>query len=133
MKDSNHQDRRKYQRIPLEIPLRISFPDAEPRQQTHLEARSINICMNGLYCSMSRYVPLFDRILITLVTSAHNGSPAHVLSQIEGTVVRVEPEQEIPEKKDYKVAIYFQELSEHQHSALHQLLESHAPIRSEMS
>ena len=130
MKDFKHQDRRKCQRIPLEIPLRLSFPDEET--QKHLEARSINICMNGLYCSVSRYVPLFDRILITLVAPGQNGSHAHVISQIEGTVVRVEPEQELPKRKEYKIAMYFQALSKQQHSALHQLLESHAAIRSEM-
>lgn len=130
MKDFSHQDRRKCQRISLEIPLRISFPGTE--MQEHLEARSIDICMNGLYCSLTRYVPLFDRILITLVAPGHNGSRAHVISQLEGTVVRVEPEQEIPKRKDYKIAMYFQELSEQQHSALQQLLASHAPIRSEI-
>lgn len=131
MKDFDCQNRRKHQRISLEIPLQLSFPDKE--DQKHLEARSINICMNGLYCSVSRYVPLFDRILITLVEPGHEGSRPHVLSQIEGTVVRVEPEQKAPTRQAYKIAMYFQKLSERQHLALQQLLEAHTPIRSEMS
>ncbi len=131
MKDFNHQDRRKCQRISLEIPLRISFPDAKPHK--HLEAHSIDICMNGIYCSINHHVPLFDKILITLVAPSHNGSPPHVISQIEGIVVRVEPEQETPEREDYKIAMYFQELSKHQYSTLQQLFAAHTEIRSEMS
>lgn len=86
--------------------------------------------MNGLYCTVNRYVPTFDKFLVTFISDEHYEIPAHVISQIEGVVVRVEPEQEEAMRNAYNIALFFQELSEQQQNALHSLLSSHAEITS---
>jgi hypothetical protein len=86
--------------------------------------------MNGLYCTVNRYVSTFDKFLVTFISNEHHEIPAHVISQIEGVVVRVEPEQEEAMRKTYRIALFFQELSEQQQNALHSLLSSHAEITS---
>lgn len=128
MRDSYYSERRQYPRFDIQLPVKLSIPDSG--DGTHLEATSINICMNGLYCTVNRYVPTFDKFLITLISDGHHEIPAHVISQIEGVVVRVEPEQEEAMRNTYNIALFFQALTEQQQNALHSLLSSHAEITS---
>lgn len=128
MKNCYYSERRQCQRFDIQIPIRLSIPDSG--DDNHLEATSINICMNGLYCTVNRYVPTFDKFLVTFISDEHYEIPAHVISQIEGVVVRVEPEQEEAMRNAYNIALFFQELSEQQQNALHSLLSSHAEITS---
>ncbi|PID56032.1 hypothetical protein CSB45_13095 [candidate division KSB3 bacterium] len=131
MKDLKQQERRSHQRLTLEIPLQLSLLDMGEHEAASLEARLINICMNGLYCSIPHYVPLFGKILVTLVHASEHGSFTAMASQIEGIVVRVEPEQNTPACKEYKIALYFQQLSEQQHAALQHFIETHTPTPAE--
>jgi len=123
---SAHQqhERRKCPRYNLQIPIQLSlshsaFPDA-------LDAIALNLCLNGLYCTVTRYIPLFHKLLITIIASPHHEQTSRVISQIEGVVVRVEPEQEEAGRQEYQIALYFQELSEEQDDALQSLLAAHA-------
>ena len=84
--------------------------------------------MNGIYCTVNHHVPLFDKILVTFVSPEHDGIPTHIVSQLEGVVVRVEPEQKEEERTEYNIALFFQNLSQQQHAALHNMIASHTTI-----
>lgn len=118
------QERRKCPRYNLQIPIQLSlshssFPDT-------LDATTLNLCLNGLYCTVTRYIPPFHKLLITMIAPKHEETPPRVISQVEGVVVRVEPEQEKVGCHEYQVALYFQELSNEQEDALQALLAAHA-------
>jgi hypothetical protein len=126
MKDFNPTERRQYTRFNIQMPLKYSFPGAETGQI--FEATSVNVCLNGVYCTVNRYIPLFNRLLVTFFSPKHNGIPAHIVSQLEGIVVRVEPEQEETGRTEYNIALFFQEISQQQHEALHKMITSHTTI-----
>ena len=124
MSTHTEPERRKCPRYNVQIPIQLSlshssFPDA-------LDATALNLCQNGLYCTVTRYIPLFHKLLITMVASEHEKTPPRVISQVEGIVVRVEPEREDADCHEYQVALYFQELSAEQEEALQALLSNHA-------
>jgi hypothetical protein len=126
MKYFNPAERRKFTRFNIHIPLKYSLPTAETEQI--FDATSINVCLNGVYCTVNHYIPLFDRLLVTFVSPKHNGIPAHIVSQLEGIVVRVEPEQEEAGRTEYNIALFFQKVSQQQHEALHKMITSHTTI-----
>ena len=126
MKDFKPTERRQFTRFNIHIPFTYSFPGAETGQI--FEATSINVCLNGVYCTVNRYIPLFDKLLVTFVSPKHNGIPAHIVSQLEGTVVRVEPEQGETERTEYNIALFFQKVTPQQHEALHKMITSRTKI-----
>ena len=117
-------ERRKCPRYNVQIPIQLSlshssFPDT-------LDATALNLCQHGLYCTVTRYIPPFHKLLITMIVPKHEKTPPRVISQMEGIVVRIEPEREEADCHEYQVALYVQELSEEQEEALQSLLSSHA-------
>jgi hypothetical protein len=84
--------------------------------------------MNGLYCTVNRYLPVFDKLLITFVNPARDRIPPHVISEIEGVVVRVEPEQPEEERSAYNIALYFSELTEQQQQTLYEFMLHHTGL-----
>ena len=125
-----HTERRKYPRYHLRIPIKLSCSISG---EDAIDATSLNICLHGLYCTVTRYVPLFGKLLVTLIAPERASFPAHVISQIEGVVVRIEPETEQIGCKAYDVALYFEELSEQQEEALQRLIASHLAAENDES
>ena len=123
MSDLKELERRKFPRFNARIPLNLTIPGVEPEEV--LNAASINVSMNGIYCSVTRYVPLFDRILVTFVSFEHDAVPAQIISQCEGIVVRVEPEHEEIARKEYNIALFFQHLSQQQKAIIQAIIRSH--------
>lgn len=74
-------------------------------QRDALEAESVNLSTRGLYCLVERYVAPFSKLRVGLDLHGADGG-SHRLD-CEGVVVRVEPEAEKPDVKEYRVAIYF--------------------------
>jgi len=120
MSISKQSERRKFPRFNVRVSLNLSFPGAKTEET--LDATSINVSMNGVYCKVNRYLPLFDKILITLVISEKADNPYKLVSQCEGIVVRTEPENEEPGLTEYNVALYFQNLSQEERDILHKLI-----------
>ena len=122
MSDLKELERRKFPRFNACIPLNLTISGVEPEEV--LNAASINVSMNGIYCRVTHYIPLFDRILVTFVSSEHD-TPAHIISQCEGIVVRVEPEHEEIARKEYHIALFFQHLSQQQKAMIQAIIRSH--------
>lgn len=121
---SKHLERRKFPRFDVRVPLNLSFSGVKIEET--LDATSINVSMNGVYCIVNRYLPLFDKILITFVIPEKFGNPYNIVSQCEGVVVRIEPENEEAGQTEYKVALYFHSLSQKERNLLHTLISTHS-------
>lgn len=117
---SKHSERRKFPRFDVRVPLNLSLSGTTVKET--LDATSINVSMNGVYCIVNRYLPLFDKILITFVIPEKIGNPYNIVSQCEGIVVRIEPEHEESGRTEYKVALYFHNLSQQERNLLHTLI-----------
>ena len=128
MRNSNQLERRTFTRFNIQIPLNLSLPKSTTKETETFKATSINVSMNGIYCTVNRYVPLFDKLLITFVSPKHDGIPALVVSRFEGIVVRVEPGQEEAGRAEYNIALFFQHLSPQQRAVLHRMITSHTAI-----
>lgn len=124
MSISKHSERRKFPRFNVQVPLNLSLSRAKVEET--LDATSINVSMNGVYCIVNRYLPLFDKVLITFVIPEGTEDPYNIISQCEGVVVRVEPENEEPGRAEYKVALYFHNLSQEERNLLHTLIITHS-------
>ncbi len=123
MKHYKLPERRTCQRFPLQLPLKLFIPDSS--SGNHVDATAINMCINGIYCTVNRYLSVFDKLLVTLVNPAHDRIPPHVISEIEGVVVRVEPEQPEEQRNTYNIALYFSKVTEQQQQALYEFMFHH--------
>ncbi len=120
------QERRKCPRYNLQIPIKLSLSRFNARDT--LDAIALNVCQNGLYCTVTRYIPPFHKLLITMIATKHDETPPRVISQMEGIVVRIDPEQEEAGCREYQVALFFEELSEEQEDALQSLIITYAAL-----
>jgi hypothetical protein len=126
MKNSVSLDRRKFPRFTIRVPLSLSISAAET--EATLNAKSINLSMNGVYCTVNRYLPLFEKVLVMFVIPKEIGMPYKLVSKCEGVVVRIEPENEEPRQDEYNIAVYFQNLSQTERIMLHTLISAHSEI-----
>lgn len=117
-------DRRRFPRFPVQVPLSLSVSGAE--QADIVNATAANVSMNGVYCTVNHYLPLFEKILITFVLPERTDDTYHLMSQCEGVVVRIEPEKEDPGCSEYQVALYFNNLSEAERHLLQIIISTYA-------
>lgn len=127
MDNSSQAERRKFPRFDFSIPLHLSFIGSD-LEEVLLRATSINISLNGVYCTVNKYLSLFEKILIMFVNPPHNGNPPEIIFQCESVVVRIEPEQEETGRKNYRVALYFPNLSPQHENTLQELIDTHIII-----
>jgi hypothetical protein len=111
------------------MPLHLVKPVQEG--QENFQATAMNISLNGVYCTVNRYFPIFDRLLLTFVSAENETTDTPPASdpfvvQCEGIVVRVEPEEEDPARTEYNVAVYFAELTPDERDVLHAIIVSHS-------
>ncbi len=119
-------ERRRFPRHALSLPITCVLPGKTEKEPLH--ATSINVSLNGMYCRVNRYIPLFEKLLITFLHPTHDGKPNEIVLQSEGVVVRVEPEDEQAGQTEYAVAFYFPALTEQQHGTLQDLIDAHTEI-----
>lgn len=109
-------DRRAFPRF--QAPITLSFAIAGAQDQKTVDANVLNVSSTGVYCQVHHYVPLFEKLLITFELPEHT-DPAHrLISQCEGVVVRIEPEEEEPGRTEYNMALYFNNLTEAERNLL---------------
>ncbi len=123
------QERRKCLRYNVHIPVKLSLSNYNGHRA--LDATALNVCLNGLYCTVTHYIPTFHKLLITMIAPKHDETPPRVILQMEGIVVRIDPEQEEGDCHEYQVALFFQDLSEEQEDALQSLITAYAALADE--
>ena len=82
---------------------------AEPAER--LEMESLNMSLEGVYCTTNRYVPVMTRLRVTLQLPPLPGREAATGHPIdaEAVVVRIEPEAG-GEKEKFHVALFFSKM-----------------------
>jgi hypothetical protein len=95
-------------------------------QEEAFNAKSINLSMNGVYCTVNHYIPLFEKILVMFVILQKTDRPYKLVSQCEGVVVRIDPEEQEPGRTEYNIAVYFQNLSQAERIMLHTLISTYS-------
>ena len=107
-KEQRPSDRRRTPRVRAEHELVLKAEgDAE------FKARSVDLNLGGIYCTLDRHVPLFTKIGIALTLPIQ--LPDEMLwceLDLEGVVVRMDPEEPRPEVTDYACAMAFVHMSE---------------------
>jgi len=78
-----------------------------------------NLSASGAYCTVRRFIPLMTKLHINLELSASS----HV--RCGGVVVRVDPSSPDPHRTQYEVAIFFNELTEHDRVVLARYVDHH--------
>lgn len=58
------------------------------------------------------------------INPEHQATPAPIISQCDGIVVRIEPGQEEQDRTEYHVALCFQRLFQHHRDALREMIAS---------
>lgn len=124
MRDIESTERRTSPRFNVRLPLSLSI--SGPEQPETLNATAVNISMNGVWCVVDKYLPLFDKILITFVLPEETDPSYNLISQCEGVVVRVEPEEEDQNQDEYNIALYFNSLSGAEKDLLQSIISTYA-------
>jgi hypothetical protein len=121
MSNSKESERRKFPRFDVQVPLNLSISGATTEEA--ISATSINVSMNGVYCTVNHYIPVFNKVLITFVIPQN---PYDLVSQCEGVVVRIEPEDEETVRAEYNIALYFHNLSQIERDILHTIISTYS-------
>jgi hypothetical protein len=71
---------------------------------------AINISLSGVYFRSRRYMAPMTKLAMALELAVDNPEACegeHALVQCHGLVVRVQPEQELPQGGEYEIAVFF--------------------------
>jgi hypothetical protein len=103
------QERRRNPRLKAEHELELRGASGES-----IGARSIDISLGGVYCTLDAHLPMFSRLEITLnLPVVDDEGVTHLLEcGMEAVIVRIEPEDPDPEVHDYHSAMAFVNLEE---------------------
>lgn len=100
---------RRYERsLLLENPEENGFPALE----------TMNVSLGGCLCRVDRYLRPMTRLNVVGRLPGRDRP-----LEAEAVVVRVEPEREVAERSDYRVALFFQRMAREDREALRQYLE----------
>ena len=83
-----------------------------------------NVSCSGLLSHISHYVPPYTRLVITLELAMSEGSE---MLDVEGVVVRIDPEEEEPGCEDYEIAVFFPDLPEMPREHIARFVLEHGP------
>ncbi len=100
-------EKREYPRVVKSLPFKISLQDYDVVTETK------NICCNGAYCTVDRFIPYMTRFEVLMILPSIEKEEEYPSQQVrcEGVVVRVEEELSQKEKA-YNIAIYFDRIKE---------------------
>jgi len=107
-------ERRRHPRY--QRPLELERHDNEQDGFAVLE--TMNVSLGGCLCRVDRYLEPMTRLE---VMGRIPGSEHSV--HAEAVVVRVEPEMEVADREDYRVALFFQRMKDEDRALLQQYLE----------
>jgi hypothetical protein len=106
-------ERRKHPRF--ERPLELT--DGQP-EQGFAVLETMNVSLGGVLCRVDRFLEPMTRLK---VQGRVPGSDQTL--RADAVVVRVEPEVEVADRDDYRVALFFQQMGEEDRAVLQDYLE----------
>jgi hypothetical protein len=105
----NQAERRRSQRVSARLPLKVFLDPDRPRSASD-GLETINISLSGVYFRSRHYIAPMTKLAMGLeleIEGADGVAVDHALVQCHGLVVRIQPEEELPEGGDYEVAVFF--------------------------
>ncbi|MFH1478757.1 MAG: PilZ domain-containing protein [Candidatus Omnitrophota bacterium] len=116
------KERRKHARRKRQIPLKIADKGFDIITET------VDISPSGIYCRVTRLLPVMAKIDVMLLLPAKNNSEKNAKKiRCKGVVVRSEPViLRDAEKAHYNIAIFFMDLSKKDQKAIEAYVESGA-------
>lgn len=103
------KERRRSPRIKAEHEFQLRGDSGEA-----IGARSVDINLGGIYCTLDAYLPMFSKLEITLNLPVIDDEGVTHLFEcgMEAVIVRIEPEDPDPEISDYQSAMAFVNIDE---------------------
>jgi len=122
------QERRKHQRSKKQIPLKIADNAFDIITET------VDISPSGIYCRVTRLLPLMSKIEVVLIVPAKNSETKTKKIRCKGVIVRTEPIiLQDTDKAHYNMAIFFTEISKKDQKVLEEYtLSSGNPAKVEI-
>ncbi len=106
MSDNPRKERRRTPRVRAEhdVTLQEDSTEAIP-----FYAKSVDLNLGGIYCTLGRHTPLFSKMSITLnLPVIDDEGMTHVFEcGLDGVVVRIEPEESVQGCEEYHCALAF--------------------------
>jgi len=116
-------ERRAHTRVEAELEAHLICPIAEDT----IAVVTRNISCSGLYCRVPRYIAASTRMAMAIILPVREAGQMHNrLLQLEGVVVRIEPEQEEAGTKDYRIALYFPTLTREARAVIGRYVQQHS-------
>ena len=119
MTSGSSMERRRAPRVETRLPLSLGDRSAELLTTTH------NISASGAYCTVRKFLAPMTKLQVRLeLPGDHRALPI----ECQGVVVRVEPPEPVPRRATYRVAIFFNDLSERDRDGLVQFVQARLTI-----
>ena len=116
-------ERRAHPRIEAELEAHLICPIAEDA----IAVVTRNVSCSGLYCRVPRHIPASTRMAMAIILPVREAGHVHNrLLQLEGVVVRIDPEQEEVGRKDYRIALYFPTLTREARAVIGRYVRQHS-------
>lgn len=116
-------EKRKSPRVSANVAIKIKEDDPLSSNVT-LTTQTLNISAGGAYCPVSRFIPLFTRLQLTLLLPSNHrdGHTETEFISCQAVVVRVEPEEETLNLDEYRLGLLFSELDEKDRKKIHKFV-----------
>jgi|GEM_PF-6538057 len=112
-------ERRRFERVKIQLSGSIEDGDAE-RGLTVPSIAVLDLSLGGAYCQINRFMQPLTTVMLSLNFPGESGEEN---AACRGVVVRVDPEKESSEIRDYNVGILFTEISRDDRDKLQHFLE----------
>lgn len=102
---SNENERRIHERVALKIPVELVTIPISISEGAH-NSITQNISFSGINCKINQYLPPFTQVEVKLLLPQKETiATPHYLS-LQGTIVRIEPEEEKEGCSEYHIAVF---------------------------
>jgi len=113
-------ERRQYPRIEQRLPVKIVANGYDFATATQ------NISCVGAYCHLTRYIPPFTRVMVTLdLPIISDNAKIDCIVECKGVIVRTEDKED-----GFNIAIFFNEITESQRNKIAQYVSQFLPHSS---
>ena len=101
----NENERRIHERVALEIPVELVAIPISISDGAH-NSITKDISFSGLNCRINQYLPPFTQVEVKLLLPQKDTTQSPHQLSIQGTIVRIEPEEEKEGCSEYHIAIF---------------------------
>ena len=129
------KERREHPRYDSEFAVQLAVRDGSQPAGT-LVSQSRNLSLGGIYCRLTRYVPILTKLQLTLLLPLRGKKKGEVKTQmlrVDGVVVRTSPEEEKPGVSDYEIACAFLTIDDDTKKTLARYIREHVEAQMESS